>query len=651
MLRSLTRGARLLTLLPCLLFFVQLAAQMPDLSNKYKALELRADFQTKTLIKELRVEGQRKNWTFQVGPTSVARYIRNDIRAITGAQLPRLAAAPPSANSLSGPPPAGLTTGINARASRMDLRTLGFVSTVRDQGGCGSCWAFCSTASIETAHVIRNRVNRNSIDLAEQYALSCSGAGSCGGGQPQKVFDHFKSNGKGQPVDGSQRYTASNASCPSAPRFSEYKVDNWGWVGSNRGAATVAEMKNAIARYGAVESYVYVNSSFGAYTNGVINDDSRTGWGGWHCVQVVGWDDAKQAYLIKNSWGTGWGMNGFGWVRYNVLGMGNWAAWVTAKPIVRTNLNGYYSCNDGGHYYVRQVGNKVYWFGEQPGGGWANVFYGTLSGSTVNGEFFDVPAGRYQGGGNLRLTVSNGGRNIAKVSGAFGGTRWTKTGTPARLPGYRAAGFNANGNINNLSGLWQCNDGGKYYVRQKGNSIAWFGMGNVNGSGKAGFANVGVGTRSGNTFRMNWADVPKCNMKGNGRLSLRVDGANKFVKTSGSGFGGSSWTRAGGGGGNSFSGNWKNKDAKTRGVTRFALGKGAATVRLYGSCSPKDCDWGVTRLTKSGTSYKATYDQGFGKKYVTLTPSGKNVKMVVKATYKDSRPDRTSTYYFTKYGK
>lgn len=50
-------------------------------------------------------------------------------------------------------------------------------------------------------------------------------------------------------------------------------------------------------------------------------------------------------------------------------------------------LNGYYKGNDNGHYYVRTVGNQVYWFGEHQNGNWANVFLGTLTGNRVNGTF------------------------------------------------------------------------------------------------------------------------------------------------------------------------------------------------------------------------------------------------------------------------
>lgn len=627
----------------CLITFGPLLAQMPILEQKYRLREVQAPPELRQTLENLRIEGRQKNWTFQVGNTSVARFINLDITAITGATLPTPVNAPPS-GQLS--PTGGLATGLNAASTSLDLRDHRYLTPVRDQGGCGSCWAFCSTAALETAHIIRNGENPAGMDLAEQYVLSCSAAGSCGGGQPHQVFEHLKSTGRGLPREGDQSYTGTDQACPATPSFTAYRVDNWGWVGSNRENPTVPEIKNAIATYGAVEGYVYVNSAFAAYTSGVINDNSRTGWGGWHCVQIVGWDDARQAYLIKNSWGLDWGMAGFGWVRYNVLDVGDWASWVTAKPVEKTDLTGYYSCNDGGHYYIRQSGSTVFWFGEHPGGGWANVFRGRLTGSTLRGQYYDVPKGAAKGQGALTLTVSNAGRDLRLQSGSFGGSTWSKTTLPATLPGVRAAGFEATGNAQNLDGRWTCNDGGNYYVRQLGNTVVWFGEGGLNGSGKPAFANVGVGTRNGNSVTLDWADVAKCRMQGRGTLTLSVSGSDIIVRTAGTGFGGSRWSRPAAA--SSLAGTWTNRDAGTRGITRLVIPTSTTSIQTYGACLPTDCDWGSTALRQSGDTYQAIYDQGFSKRYLTVTPvAGNQLKLVIRATYRDKRPDRTDTEYFT----
>ena len=79
-------------------------------------------------------------------------------------------------------------------------------------------------------------------------------------------------------------------------------------------------------------------------------------------------------------------------------------------------------------------------------------------------------------------------------------------------------------------------------INQVGKKVFWFGEAAFT-SGRPAFANVAVGTRFGNVITLNWADVPKCNMGGKGTLKLKVTSANTIVKISGSGFGGSKWTR------------------------------------------------------------------------------------------------------------
>jgi hypothetical protein len=92
---------------------------------------------------------------------------------------------------------------------------------------------------------------------------------------------------------------------------------------------------------------------------------------------------------------------------------------------------------------------------------------------------------------------------------------------------------------NNLSGVYKCNDGGTYYVRQNGNSLWWYGE---SGDG-VGWTNIFKGTIQGNDINGNWIDVPKGNNQGAGVMNLRVSNS-KFISTyKTGGFSGSEWTR------------------------------------------------------------------------------------------------------------
>ena len=94
-----------------------------------------------------------------------------------------------------------------------------------------------------------------------------------------------------------------------------------------------------------------------------------------------------------------------------------------------SSLNGVWNCNDGGVYFVRQVGNEVWWYGQSSDGGttWSNVFRGVIRGNQVVGRWADVPKGSVRGYGEMTLSISNASR-LSKISGGqnFGGSVWSR---------------------------------------------------------------------------------------------------------------------------------------------------------------------------------------------------------------------------------
>lgn len=105
------------------------------------------------------------------------------------------------------------------------------------------------------------------------------------------------------------------------------------------------------------------------------------------------------------------------------------------------DLNGVWQANDGGTYYVRQIGNDVWWVGMSGDNGrtWTNVFKGVRHGNAVTGQWADVPRGNIQSGGNLSLSLRTGSSGAifeftrSTVSGGFGGSRWFQTCNDTRL--------------------------------------------------------------------------------------------------------------------------------------------------------------------------------------------------------------------------
>lgn len=221
-------------------------------------------------------------------------------------------------------------TPCTARSS-FDWRKLGKVTGVRDQDGCGSCWAFGAMGAYEGSYLIRNGV---AIDTSEQHVLNCSGAGSCGGGWHAGVFDWMIKNGNTD--EASDPYTANDKPCKTGVA-TPYRAVAWAYVKSDGGIPTVEEMKAALCAHGPLTVAVYASPLFQAYTGGVFNE-MDTSHSINHDITLIGWDDSKHAWLIKNSWGPDWGeTGGFGtergymWIDYNTNKIGFGAAWVRAQ--------------------------------------------------------------------------------------------------------------------------------------------------------------------------------------------------------------------------------------------------------------------------------------------------------------------------------
>ncbi len=315
-------------------------------TGDYARRELQASPQIKALLTNLRAGIQSEKLTFQVGYTAA---LDRPIEQLSGLKLPAdLAAMARKQNALADQliridnnardehvrlnprerlPELALAC--TAGLPSFDWRRSGKVTPVRDQGGCGSCWDFATMAAYESSYLIRNG---GSPDTSEQDVLDCNSSGySCAGGW--WAFDFVIA--KGDATEAAYPYTAVKGPCKSSTPESFWAV-TWGYVKPGGATPLVSEMKQALCQYGPLAVAVRTSTEFHAYTGGVFNQHDTRNVN--HGVLLIGWDDAKGAWLIKNSWGKYWGdacgygaEKGYMWIAYGGNSIGTAAAWVRAR--------------------------------------------------------------------------------------------------------------------------------------------------------------------------------------------------------------------------------------------------------------------------------------------------------------------------------
>ena len=259
-------------------------------------------------LDEIRAAIQAKGAQWIAGETSVSSLPPEERKKLLGAFKPQLTGT----EKFVSLPYVSLP-------SSLDWRNNGgnFVTPVKNQGQCGSCWAFATTAALESYTLIQNHTPNTNLDLSEQVLISCSGAGSCDGGYIHKASDFIRDTGL--PLESCYPYTATNGYCANAcPNWqsSTYKIGEWQWV--TTGQPALDAIKNALFTYGPLVTYMEVYDDFNYYKGGIY---SYTGGGyqGGHAVTIVGYDDSGQYFIVKNSWGTGWGESGYFKIAYSEM--------------------------------------------------------------------------------------------------------------------------------------------------------------------------------------------------------------------------------------------------------------------------------------------------------------------------------------------
>ncbi|XP_063147040.1 procathepsin L-like [Candoia aspera] len=191
----------------------------------------------------------------------------------------------------------------------VDWRAKGYVTEVKDQGECGSCWSFSATGALEAMHF---KKTGKLVSLSEQNLIDCSvnqGTSGCEGGWMHEAFEYVQKQGginseKSYPYDGKDDY-----SCRYDPENSVTGCSSVGLIltGDEEG------LQQAVGTVGPVSVAVDARSSeFHFYKSGIFKNP----WLGdpylTHAVLMVGYNSSGSKYwILKNSWSSSWGDQGY----------------------------------------------------------------------------------------------------------------------------------------------------------------------------------------------------------------------------------------------------------------------------------------------------------------------------------------------------
>uniref|UniRef100_A0AC35FWN2 VWFA domain-containing protein n=1 Tax=Panagrolaimus sp. PS1159 TaxID=55785 RepID=A0AC35FWN2_9BILA len=193
-------------------------------------------------------------------------------------------------------------------SENFDWRLQNVVSLIQDQGKCGSCWAFSNVAAVESHYAIYH--NGTMPGLSEQELVDCDeGSLGCDGGFTYGSLQYIKDNGLHS--RNAYPYTGYSGACQSNMNGEKIKIENLLVLPKNE-----TEIKYYVFNKGPVIINFICPKAFQHYVSGIfsltVQECVNTNIGG-HAVVIIGYgvENGKNFWIAKNSWGTGWGENGF----------------------------------------------------------------------------------------------------------------------------------------------------------------------------------------------------------------------------------------------------------------------------------------------------------------------------------------------------
>ena len=180
-----------------------------------------------------------------------------------------------------------------------------WMTPVKDQGSCGSCWSFSALGAVEGAYNVQQNNPNLDLDLAEQELVSCNGGGTCSGGWPSLALNYIKTNGI--LTETCFPYKTSDVSCTTKKcNEPKYKINSY------ESTTDFNRIKQILKSSGPLSICLRWRIKFDENGVGKCMD---TGWSG-HAITLVGYNDPGDYWIIKNSWGADWNDDGYAKIGY-----------------------------------------------------------------------------------------------------------------------------------------------------------------------------------------------------------------------------------------------------------------------------------------------------------------------------------------------
>ncbi|VDP77410.1 unnamed protein product [Echinostoma caproni] len=214
----------------------------------------------------------------------------------------------------------------------VDWRQKGLVRRVKDQKNCGSCWAFSTTGVIEGQFTKRYG---QQLEFSEQQLVDCSrkyGNHGCNGGLMTNSYKYLKTAGLESETD--YPYLGNDTRCSTKPTLGVVKVQSFRTLtnGSETG------LMNMVAEFGPIAVGIDADDGFQFYRTGIYTSTKCSKRLLNHAVLVVGYNSegGTPYWIVKNSWGSSWGEDGYIRMARNRNNMCGIASLASVPQIVKT---------------------------------------------------------------------------------------------------------------------------------------------------------------------------------------------------------------------------------------------------------------------------------------------------------------------------